>query len=282
MNTTKFAMKLAIPLFVALAYGPAQGLAAPIPSLLPQLASFAVLGASDVTSASVSTIGGNLGSWATAPTASAASFNFLFGAWQPGTEMLAQGQLDTAITAFGAGVLGVGFSTGPGLNNSFNPGVYDVVGTGLLNSGQTLTLDGQGSNTAAWVFRASALTINQGSTVTLSNVGDGSGVRIYWIVDTLATLNADSFLGNVLASTITTNGSLTMECGRLLASTANVVLSGSGNKISTGCMGVGAGSGGFDHVAAIPEPETYAMLLAGLGMMGFVARRRQRNLAAAA
>ena len=35
------------------------------------------------------------------------------------------------------------------------------------------------------------------------------------------------------------------------------------------------------YVAAIPEPETYAMLLAGLGLMGFVARRRQRNLAAA-
>ena len=29
-------------------------------------------------------------------------------------------------------------------------------------------------------------------------------------------------------------------------------------------------------VASIPEPETYAMLLAGLGLMGFVARRRAR------
>jgi hypothetical protein len=28
-------------------------------------------------------------------------------------------------------------------------------------------------------------------------------------------------------------------------------------------------------VASVPEPETYAMLLAGLGMMGFVARRRK-------
>lgn len=28
--------------------------------------------------------------------------------------------------------------------------------------------------------------------------------------------------------------------------------------------------------AAIPEPETYAMMLAGLGLMGFVARRRKR------
>lgn len=31
-------------------------------------------------------------------------------------------------------------------------------------------------------------------------------------------------------------------------------------------------------VAPVPEPETYAMLLAGLGMLGFVARRRKQNL----
>ena len=44
------------------------------------------------------------------------------------------------------------------------------------------------------------------------------------------------------------------------------------------------GSGNYtlaaqDQLALIPEPETYAMLLAGLGLMGFVARRRQRKLA---
>ena len=32
--------------------------------------------------------------------------------------------------------------------------------------------------------------------------------------------------------------------------------------------------------APIPEPETYAMMLAGLGLMGFVARRRRQNAAA--
>lgn len=31
------------------------------------------------------------------------------------------------------------------------------------------------------------------------------------------------------------------------------------------------------NVAPIPEPETYAMLLAGLGLMGFVARRRKQR-----
>lgn len=30
----------------------------------------------------------------------------------------------------------------------------------------------------------------------------------------------------------------------------------------------------FDAVAAIPEPQTYALLLAGLGLLGFAARRR--------
>jgi len=29
----------------------------------------------------------------------------------------------------------------------------------------------------------------------------------------------------------------------------------------------------------VPEPETYAMLLAGLGLLGFVSRRRKRNAA---
>jgi Protein of unknown function (DUF1566)/PEP-CTERM motif len=34
-----------------------------------------------------------------------------------------------------------------------------------------------------------------------------------------------------------------------------------------------------DVAAAIPEPETYAMLLAGLGLLGFAARRRQQKTA---
>lgn len=34
------------------------------------------------------------------------------------------------------------------------------------------------------------------------------------------------------------------------------------------------------YVSAVPEPETYAMLLAGLGLVGFMARRRKHKMAA--
>jgi hypothetical protein len=43
-------------------------------------------------------------------------------------------------------------------------------------------------------------------------------------------------------------------------------------------MGLWAYSTG-SIVSAVPEPETYAMLLAGLGLMGGVARRRKQKLA---
>jgi hypothetical protein len=41
-------------------------------------------------------------------------------------------------------------------------------------------------------------------------------------------------------------------------------------------MNLAVGSGTTYAVAAIPEPQTYALLLAGLGVVGWAARRRQR------
>jgi hypothetical protein len=52
-------------------------------------------------------------------------------------------------------------------------------------------------------------------------------------------------------------------------------------------LGNGSGNDLFSEVgwsasvvAAVPEPETYTMLLAGLGLMVFVARRRKQSMAA--
>ena len=48
-----------------------------------------------------------------------------------------------------------------------------------------------------------------------------------------------------------------------------------GDKLN--CSGAEKNSFHATAVASVPEPETYAMLLAGLGLMGFVARRRSRG-----
>jgi len=281
------AVKLAIPLFVALAFGPAQGWAVPI--LNPALASFAVLGATGVTNVPVSTIGGNLGS---SPNASVGGgYVFSAGSLQQNTALAAQAQidLDAAILAVNAGV---GIGLGPVLSGTISPGTYNVGAAGTNIPG-ALILDGGGSNTAVWKFRfSSTFIMSEGSDVSVINVGDGSGVGIYWTVGSAATLDGDTLVGNVLANTlISSNGGLTLGCGRLASATAQVTLIQ--DTISLGCAGF-ANSGGFAEgvdigsggtggsggqiVNGVPEPAT--LLLFGFGLAGlFVFRKKLFSVA---
>jgi hypothetical protein len=47
-----------------------------------------------------------------------------------------------------------------------------------------------------------------------------------------------------------------------------------------GSAGANASYGGTINVSAVPEPETWAMMLGGLGLVGFMARRRKKAEAA--
>jgi len=54
----------------------------------------------------------------------------------------------------------------------------------------------------------------------------------------------------------------------------NSLVSQLGGVVLTHAQGIN-NHGQVAAISAIPEPETYAMLLAGLGLLGFIARRRK-------
>lgn len=56
-----------------------------------------------------------------------------------------------------------------------------------------------------------------------------------------------------------------------------------GSNLGTSGIGLGTGGGGFDPGGgAVPEPATWAMLIAGFGLVGAAARRRRSTLSVSA
>ena len=278
------AMKLAVPLFVALAYGPPQVWAG---ILGPDLTSFAVLGATGVSSVGT-TVGGNVGSFPTPSTTGV--YSFTFGGCDTCTPPVpitggvtakqAQSDLTAAILAINAG-LGTPvpfgdlnlFATNHG--GVINPGTYDVPAATTANIIGTLTLDGLGQIHPVWKFRFSSTFVTaEGSHLIVQDIGgDGSGAGLYWTAVAAATLDGDTMAGNVFAdAAITTNGNLTIACGRLASRDANVALNGGANTVSIGtnCGGFDQGGGGGPSV---PEPAT--LLLLGLGLAGLLVFRKR-------
>jgi Protein of unknown function (DUF642)/PEP-CTERM motif len=75
-----------------------------------------------------------------------------------------------------------------------------------------------------------------------------------------------------LAENNTGDNVWTLYTGEFVATSANTVLTFSADNLSDS---FGTSIDNVSVTAAVPEPETYALMLAGLACLGFVARRRK-------
>lgn len=151
-------------------------------------------------------------------------------------------------------------ATGVKWGVGFDPD-QDIPGLGTFATTNSIT--GVGNHAAVTAYSASAMP------VTLANSTSAGAFLV------------KAFIGGDCCSAV--SGATALAGGQALGTTIY-----GDNSISLGYdLGTinngGTVAFGYTYTFAnpVPEPETYAMLLAGLGLMGFVARRRQRKLAAA-
>jgi len=189
--------------------------------------SFAVLGASTVTSTGSTSITGDLG---VSPGAAVTGFppgKVTGGTVHVGdaTATAAQAAVHTAYGKLvaqpcGTNLTGKTLGTSPGAGK-LSPGVYCFDSSAQLTG--TLTLNGNG----VYVFKiGSTLTTASNSSVVLAN--GATAAKVFWQVTSSATLGTNTvFEGSILANTSDTITTGTSVTGRVFALTGAVTLSGS-------------------------------------------------------
>jgi len=110
----------------------------------------------------------------------------------------------------------------------------------------------------------------------------GETLQLFEVIDTTTNTVLYNFVGPTVIGGVANNGngfgdwSLGTISLAGLASTDGILFHAVWNNASDGGESFFLVPGGGPPTS-VPEPETYAMLLAGLGLMGFVARRRRRT-----
>ena len=217
---------------------------------------FAVLGATTVTSAGVSTITGDLG---VSPGTAVTGFGpgtVTGGSIHAGDSVAAQAHADLS-TAYGVAVARTpdqpavgsldGLTLGPGVHAS---------GSTLTLAG-TLTLDADGDPYAVFILQAgSTLGTAAGSQVSLT--GGAQACNVFWQVGSSATLGASSLLrGSILAHTSITVGAGVTIHGRALARDGAVTLDNDTVTVPSPCA-----AGSLSNTA--PAITPFAATLTGL------------------
>ncbi len=156
-------------------------------------------------------------------------------------------------------------------------GINDSIaaGNGFLGTAMSFTAGVNGNNVNLYDGRGTVADVNTGWT-SKGELGDAA------LRSDQLTMWGVSDLSNTSANTVTLEMSYTGDGPVRLMRKVNGVWQDAGTGMGFDAathkawanVSLSAIESGNFAVAAVPEPETYAMFLAGLGLMGFVARRR--------
>jgi carbonic anhydrase/acetyltransferase-like protein (isoleucine patch superfamily) len=166
------------------------------------------------------------------------------------------------------------------VDTTYTAGVFSAASWSTTAS-TTLTLDGQGLDNQMWVFNIEdILAFGGNSTVELFDVG--ANAQVFWNVSNLvaggyATLGD----GADIVGTIIAEDYVEVGANAFVRNASDGNCAGIYSTKSYVTIGANAVVGGANCslTTTVPEPETNVLLLAGLGLMGFIKRRRCKKTA---
>lgn len=191
-----------------------------------------------------------------------------------------------ALTAMGTGTVLAATMT---VDSTFYAGVYSAA-SWSTTAGTTLLLDAQNADGAEWVFNISDI-LAFGGVTTVEVINDlFNNAEVWWNVGSVAspggyvsvgagadindrtnlvgTIIADTYVDVYAHATVSAASTFGETCGGVYSTTSFVAIHAGAIVGGEGCQSV-----------EVPEPETNVLLLAGLGLMGFIKRRRSKKTA---